>query len=123
MIYPNSRWNSLAQVDAEVLAAKTAMKAKEAIMENVIVLEGAQIALTETPALEIKSDLIGITTRRNLVTPTQGQIGARNQNQRKPLNHHAEEETTVAIALEAVTEDRITVRVLQFQLSSIEIVC
>ena len=113
----------MAQVDAEVLAAKTAMKAKEDIMENVIVLEGAQIALTETPAPEIKSDPIEITTRRNLVTPTQGQIGVRNQNQRKPLNHHEEEETTVAIALEDVTEDRITVRVLQFQLSSIEIVC
>ena len=66
----------MAQVDAEVLAAKTAMKAKEDIMESVIVLEGAQIALTETPALEIKSDPIEITTRRNLVTPTQGQIGA-----------------------------------------------
>ena len=106
MIYPNSRWNSLAQVDAEVLAAKTAMKAKEAIMESATAPEDAQIALTETPALEIKSDLIEITTRRNLVTHTQGQIGARNQNQRKPLNHHEEEETTVAIALEAVTEDR-----------------
>ena len=107
MIYPNSRWNSLAQVDAEVLVAKIAMKAKEAIMESVIALEGAQIALTETPALEIKSDPIEITTKRNLVTHTQGQIGVRNQNQRKPLNHHAEEETTVAIAQEAVTEDRI----------------
>ena len=107
MIYPNSKWNSLAQVDAEVLAAKTAMKAIEAIMEGVIAQVGAQIALTEAPALEIKSDQIEITTRRNLVTPTQGQIGARNQNQRKPLNHHAEEETIVAIALEAVTEDRI----------------
>ena len=107
MIYLNSRWSSLAQVDAEVLAAKTVMKAKEVIMESVIALEGAQIALTETPALEIKSDLIEITTRRNLVTHTQDQIGARNQNQRKPLNHHEEEETTVAIAPEAVTEDRI----------------
>ena len=113
----------MAQVDAEVLAAKTAMKAKEDIMESATALEDAQIALTETPALEIKSDLIEITTRRNLVTPTQGQTGVRNQNLRKPLNHHAGEETTVAIALEAVTEDRITVRVLQFQLSSIEIVC
>ena len=28
---------------------------------SVIALEGAQIALTETPALEIKSDLIEIT--------------------------------------------------------------
>ncbi len=107
MIYPNSKWNSLAQVDAEVLVAKIAMKAKEVIMESATALEGAQIALTETPALEIRSDPIEITTRRNLVTPTQGQIGARNQNQRKQLNHHAEEETTVAIALEAVTEDRI----------------
>ena len=100
----------MAQVDAEVLAAKTAMKAKEAIMESVIALEGAQIALTETPALEIKSDLIEITTRRNLVIHTLGQIGARNPNQRKPLNHHEEEETTVAIVVivqEAVTEDRI----------------
>ena len=113
----------MAQVDAEVLAAKTAMKAKEDIMESATAPEDAQIALTETPALEIKSDLIEITTRRNLVTHTQDQIGARNQNQRKPLNHHEEEETTVAIALEAVTEDRITVRVLQFQLSSIEVVC
>ena len=116
----------MAQVDAEVLAAKTAMKAKEAIMEGVIAQVGAQIALTEAPALEIKSDQIEITTRRNLVTPTQGQIGARNQNQRKPLNHHEEEETTVAIVgivQEAVIEDRITTRVLQFQLSSIEVVC
>ena len=113
----------MAQVDAEVLAAKTVMKAKEVIMESVIALEGAQIALTETPGLEIKSDLIEITTRRNLVTHTLGQTGARNQNQRKPLNHHEEEETTVVIALEVVTEDRITVRVLQFQLSGIEIVC
>ncbi|MGB0474732.1 MAG: hypothetical protein ACPGK2_02720, partial [Candidatus Poseidoniaceae archaeon] len=55
----------------------------------------------------IKRNRNVITTRRNLVTPTQGQIGARNQNQRKPLNHYEEEETTEAIALEAVTEDRI----------------
>ena len=96
----------MAQVDAEVLAAKTAMKAKEDIMENAIVLEGAQIALTETPALEIKSDPIEITTRRNLVTHIQGQIEERNQNQRKPLNHHEGEETTEAIALEVVAEDR-----------------
>lgn len=95
----------MAQVDAEVLAAKTAMSLKEAIMVGVIALEGPQIALTETPDLEIKSDLIEITTRRNLVTHTPGQIGARNQNQRKPLNHHEQEETTVAIALEVVTED------------------
>ena len=97
----------MAQVGAEVLAAKTAMKAKEVIMESATALGGAQIALTETPALEIKSDLIEITTRRNPATHTQGQTGVRNQNLRKPLNHHAEEETTVAIALEAVTEDRI----------------
>ena len=105
------------QVDAEVLAAKTAMTRKEAIMENVIVLEGAQTALTETPALEIKSGPTEITTRRNPVTHTQGQIGGRNQNQRKPLNHQEEEETTVAIVVivqEAAIEDRITVRVLQF---------
>ena len=96
----------MAQVDAEVLAAKTAMKAKEVIMESVIALEGAQIALTEIPALEIKSDPIEITTRRNLVTHTQGQTEERNQNQRKPLNHHEGEETTEAIALEVATEDR-----------------
>ena len=107
----------MAQVDAEVLAAKTVMKAKEVIMESVIALEGAQIALTETPALEIKSDLIEITTRRNLVIHTIGQTEARNPNQRKPLNLLEGKETivaTVVIVQEAVIEDRITVRVLQF---------
>ena len=98
------------QVGAEVLAAKTAMTRKEAIMENVIVQEDAQTALIETPDLEIKSGPAEITTRRNPATHTQGQIGDRNQNQRKPRNHHAEEETTVAIALEAVTSDRSPAR-------------
>ena len=117
MIYLNSKWNSLAQVDAEVLAAKTVMKAKEVTMESVIALEGAQIALTEIPALEIKSDLIEITTRRNLVIHTLGQTEARSPNQRKPHNHQEEEETTAApvvIVQEAVIEDKITTRVLKF---------
>ena len=107
----------MAQVDVEVLAPKTATSRKGAIMAGAIALEGTQIALTETPALEIKSDLIEITTRRNLVIHTLGQTGARNPNQRKPLNHQEEEETTVAIVVivqEAAIEDRITVRVLQF---------
>ena len=116
----------MAQVDVEVLAAKTVMKAKEVTMESVIALEGAQIALTETPALEIKSDPIEITTRRNLVIHTLGQTEARNPNQKKPLNHQEEEETIVATAVivqEAAIEDRITARVLQFGLSSVEVVC
>ena len=110
MIYPSLKWSSLEQVDVEVLAAKTAMRIKEAIMENVIVQEVAQTALTETPALEIKSGPTEITTRRNPVTHTQGQIGARNQTQKKPLNLLVEEETTAAIALEAVTSDRTPAR-------------
>jgi hypothetical protein len=113
VIYLNSKWNSLEQVGAEVLVAKTGMSLKVAIMESVIALEGAQIVLTGTPALETKSDPTEITTRRNLVTPTQGQIEVRNQNQRKPLNHHEEEETIVAIAPEAETTDSSAVSVMQ----------
>tara|TARA_B100000925_G_scaffold236029_1_gene184704 strand:+ start:196 stop:477 length:282 start_codon:yes stop_codon:yes gene_type:complete len=82
------------------------MKPNEATMESVIAPEVAQIALTENLALKIKNDPIVITTRKSPVTPIQGRIGARNQNRGIPLKQLEEEETTVAIALEAVTEDR-----------------
>ena len=99
------------QVGAEVLAAKTAMSLKEAIMESVIAQEGAQIALIETPLVqEIKSDPIVITTKRNLVTHIQGQTGEINQSQKKLLNHLGEEETIEVIALEVATGDSAATR-------------
>ena len=104
----------MAQVDAEVLAAKTVMKAKEVIMESVIALEGAQINRIEIQDQDIKRNRNVITTRRNLVIHTTGQTEARNPNQRKPLNLLEGKETivaTVVIVQEAVIEDRIMARV------------
>ena len=72
--------------------------------------------LTETESREVKKSPSATTTRRNLVTLIQGQIGVRNQNLRKPPNHHGEEGTTaaiVAIALGAVTEDRTMIALPQ----------
>ena len=110
MIYLNSKWSSLGQVDAEVLAAKTAMKAKEAIMAGATARKVVQINRIEIQGQGIKRNRNVITTKRNLVIPTQDQIEAINQNQRKPLNHQEEEETTVGIVQEAVTEDSTVTR-------------
>ena len=106
----------MAQVDVEVLAAKTATSRKGAIMAGAIAHKVVQINRIEIQGRGIKRNRNVITTRRNLVIHTLGQTGARNPNQRKPLNYQEEEETTVAIVVivqEAAIEDRITVRVLQ----------
>ena len=116
----------MAQVDDEVLAAKTAMKAIEAIMVGATARKVVQINRIVIQGQGIKRNRNVITTKRNLVIPTQDQIEGINQNQEKPLKYQEEEETTVAtvvIVQEAAIEDRITARVLQFGLSSVEVVC
>ena len=98
----------MAQVDAEVLAAKTAMKAIEAIMVGATARKVVQINRIVIQGQGIKRNRNVITTKRNLVIPTQDQIEGINQNQKKPLKYQEEEETTVAIVgivQEGVTED------------------
>ena len=106
----------MAQVDVEVLAAKTATSRKGAIMAGAIAHKVVQINRIEIQGRGIKRNRNVITTKRNLVIHTLGQTGARNPNQKKPLNLLEGKETIVAIVVivqEAAIEDRITVRVLQ----------